>query len=114
MHDTHVDRPAIEVPFEYTLAERDAIRADLLARKEELGVGFQNLAYAMSRTVRAYRRSVLYPDDTCLPDPVTLCHRAVRNFVAGRMSAVPTLAIIDAYLKIIAMHRSGSPEPIEG
>lgn len=92
---------AIAIPFEYTLAERDAIRARFLDRKAALGVGNPTLSYTICRTVAAKRLHVKFPDGTCISEPNGLTARDLANFENGRMTTHGKLVIIDAYLQIV-------------
>lgn len=93
--------PEVDIPFEYTLIERDIIKARFLKRKKALGVGNPTLSYTMCKTVAAHRQNIRFPDGTALPDPNGLTARDLSNFENGRMTRHDKLVIIDAYLKIV-------------
>lgn len=101
MDDPAQAKPMIEIPFEYTLAERDLIRARFVDRKAALGVGNPTLSYTICRTVAARRRGIKFPDGSCIPEPNGLSPRDLANFEKGRMTTHGKLVVIDAYLKIV-------------
>ncbi|MEO1168509.1 MAG: hypothetical protein AAFW97_07345 [Pseudomonadota bacterium] len=92
-----------EVPFEYTLAEREIIRARFKDRKAALGIGNPSLAHSIYKTVSAKRAQIEFPDETKLPDPTGLTDRDLNNFEKGRMTRHDKLVIIDAYLRIVEL-----------
>lgn len=109
MTPVRLEFPIVEVQFEYSLSERDALREALAQRKEELGDGYKTLTYAMSRLVGGRRLNILFPDGTAIPSPHDLSGKTVRNFIMGRKTRAPTVAIIDAYLQIVEMSKPKQP-----
>ncbi len=91
----------VDLPFEYTLAERDFIKVRFLERKKALGVGNPTLCYTMCKTVSAHRQNIRFPDGTALADPNGLTARDLSNFENDRMTRYDKLVIIDAYLRIV-------------
>src|SRR3546814_20093292 len=92
---------AIAIPFEYTMAERDAIRSRFLDRKDALGVGNPTLSYTICRTVAATRLHVKFPDGTCIPEPNGLSARDLANFENGRRTTQGTPVIIKARKRVV-------------
>jgi hypothetical protein len=109
MTPVRLEFPIVEVQFEYSLSERDALREALTQRKEELGDGYKTLTYAMSRLVGGRRLNILLPDGTPIPSPHDLSGKTVRNFIKGRKTRAPTVAVIDAYLQIVEMSKPKQP-----